>query len=106
MEKFGDDLNGAGVGGGHRRNGSRGSNRSFVSADAHSMRNTPTPAPGGSNMIPDLPAHDFTAGTAAYGNGNLAPVGGYADLRRGPSPQPGEGYYRGYGATQVGQNGY
>jgi hypothetical protein len=29
-----------------------------------------------------LPEHDFTAGTA------LAPVGGYADLARGPSPQP------------------
>lgn len=29
------------------------------------------------------PEHDFTAGPA-----NLAPVGGYADLARGPSPQP------------------
>jgi len=107
-EKFGNNLDGTGVG--HRRQGSRGSNRSFVSADAHSMRNTPTPAPG--NMIPDLPAHDFTAGTnGGYGNGGLAPVGGYADLRRGPSPTPsmtmGDGYYRGYGATQFGgNNGY
>lgn len=32
------------------------------------------------NPIPD---HDFTAGPA-----QLAPVGGYADLARGPSPQP------------------
>jgi hypothetical protein len=32
------------------------------------------------NPIPD---HDFTAGPA-----HLAPVGGYADLARGPSPQP------------------
>lgn len=30
-----------------------------------------------------LPDHDFTAGASA-----LAPVGGYADLTRGPSPQP------------------
>lgn len=30
-----------------------------------------------------LPEHDFTAGPAT-----LAPVGGYADLARGPSPQP------------------
>lgn len=30
-----------------------------------------------------LPDHDFTAGPAI-----LAPVGGYADLARGPSPQP------------------
>ncbi|KAG1758985.1 hypothetical protein EDD22DRAFT_995998 [Suillus occidentalis] len=30
-----------------------------------------------------IPDHDFTAGPA-----NLAPVGGYADLARGPSPQP------------------
>jgi len=32
------------------------------------------------NSIPD---HDFTAGVS-----HLAPVGGYADLARGPSPQP------------------
>ena len=81
--------------------------------------NASTPAPGAGanniNMIPDLPAHDFTAGAAmggygnGYGNGGLAPVGGYADLRRGPSPAPpmGENYYRGYGATQFGgSNGY
>ncbi|PIL31737.1 hypothetical protein GSI_06441 [Ganoderma sinense ZZ0214-1] len=30
-----------------------------------------------------LPEHDFTAGAST-----LAPVGGYADLHRGPSPQP------------------
>lgn len=30
-----------------------------------------------------LPDHDFTAGPAT-----LAPGGGYADLARGPSPQP------------------
>ena len=32
------------------------------------------------NLSP-IPDHDFTAGPAA-------PVGGYADLARGPSPQP------------------
>lgn len=30
-----------------------------------------------------VPDHDFTAGPTT-----LAPVGGYADLARGPSPQP------------------
>ncbi|EIN14049.1 hypothetical protein PUNSTDRAFT_140438 [Punctularia strigosozonata HHB-11173 SS5] len=34
----------------------------------------------GHNIVPE---HDFTAGPA-----HLAPVGGYADLARGPSPQP------------------
>jgi len=33
--------------------------------------------------LPPLPDHDFTAGPTS-----LAPVGGYADLARGPSPQP------------------
>jgi len=37
---------------------------------------------GGSALSP-IPDHDFTAGPA-----HLAPVGGYADLARGPSPQP------------------
>jgi len=47
-----------------------------------------------------IPDHDFTAGAAA-----LAPGGGYADLARGPSPQPqmqealhrGPSVNRGYG---------
>ena len=40
---------------------------------------------GGPDHIPShgLPDHDFTAGPAT-----LAPVGGYADLARGSSPQP------------------
>jgi hypothetical protein len=38
----------------------------------------------GAPTLGPLPDHDFTAGT----NSNLAPVGGYADLARGPSPQP------------------
>jgi len=33
--------------------------------------------------LPPIPDHDFTPGPA-----NLAPVGGYADLARGPSTQP------------------
>lgn len=100
-EKYGE-LDGTGAG--HRRNGSRGSNRSFVSADAqHNNSNIGNH----SNNIPDLPTHDFTAGAA--GGGGLAPVGAYADLRRGPSPTPSMGeqqYYRGYGATQYGRSAY
>ncbi|KAG1908262.1 uncharacterized protein F5891DRAFT_7230 [Suillus fuscotomentosus] len=37
----------------------------------------------GATTLSPIPDHDFTAGPA-----NLAPVGGYADLARGPSPQP------------------
>lgn len=33
--------------------------------------------------LPPIPDHDFTAGPT-----HLAPVGGYADLARGSSPQP------------------
>jgi len=36
-----------------------------------------------SNNLNPLPDHDFTPGAAT-----LAPVGGYADLARGPNPQP------------------
>ncbi|KAJ4002488.1 hypothetical protein F5050DRAFT_28280 [Lentinula boryana] len=37
----------------------------------------------GAADLPPLPSHDFTAGPS-----HLTPVGGYADLARGPSPQP------------------
>jgi len=37
----------------------------------------------GATTLSPIPDHDFTAGPV-----NLAPVGGYADLARGPSPQP------------------
>lgn len=37
----------------------------------------------GNPSLPPLPDHDFTAPSS-----NLAPVGGYADLARGPSPGP------------------
>jgi len=104
-EKDSGALDAAGAS--HRRNGSRGSNRSFVSADAHGSNSGHNHNNSNGNMIPDLPSHDFTAG-AAVGHGGLAPVGAYADLRRGPSPTPsmGEQYYRGYGATQYGRTGY
>lgn len=41
-------------------------------------------------LVSDLPAHDFTAGPS-----HLAPVGGYADLSRGPSPPMQEPLARG-----------
>ncbi|KAG5647582.1 hypothetical protein DXG03_008935 [Asterophora parasitica] len=56
---------------------------SFRSGSGH-----PTRGYGGSDHGHDgpssyaIPDHDFTAGAS------LAPVGGYADLARGPSPQP------------------
>ena len=53
------------------RAGSTRSHGSFTSGNNHD------------NPTVDLPPHDFTAGPA-----HLAPVGGYADLQRGPSPQP------------------
>jgi hypothetical protein len=53
------------------RNGSTRSHGSFTSGNNHD------------NLPVDLPPHDFTAGPS-----HLAPVGGYADLQRGPSPQP------------------
>ncbi|KAJ4485950.1 hypothetical protein J3R30DRAFT_3697370 [Lentinula aciculospora] len=45
------------------------------SENGHSMYSAADLAP--------LPSHDFTAGPS-----HLTPVGGYADLARGPSPQP------------------
>ncbi|KAJ3806186.1 hypothetical protein F5876DRAFT_50502 [Lentinula aff. lateritia] len=38
----------------------------------------------GAADLPPLPSHDFTVGPSHH----LTPVGGYADLARGPSPQP------------------
>lgn len=117
-----NEIEGTGVG--HRRRGSGGSNRSFVSADAHNGMNpaaSSIPAhhasSGSGGMIADLPAHDFTAGPAgneySYGSHQqqqgLAPIGGYADLRRGTSPSPVpslNGGYGGYGATGYGGGGY
>jgi hypothetical protein len=64
----------------------------------------------GANGLQPIPDHDFTAGAS------LAPVGGYADLARGPSPQPqmheqlarGPSFNRGYdtGVPLHHQTGY
>ncbi len=51
----------------------------------HSNRSIHPEVQAKTNFISDLPSHDFTAGPAGGGRG-LAPVGGYADLHRGPSP--------------------
>jgi hypothetical protein len=48
-----------------------------------------------------LPDHDFTAPSA-----NLAPVGGYADLARGPSPGPQMQEMPGHGPAGYGQDAY
>jgi len=70
---------------GHHRAGSSAS--SFHSGSGHdglgdgygsTIDHGRSPSP-----LPPIPDHDFTAGPT-----NLAPVGGYADLARGPSPQP------------------
>lgn len=71
----------------HRRAGSNAS--SFHSGSGHEglsggYGSTSDHGHGRSvSPLPPLPDHDFTAPVA-----NLAPVGGYADLARGPSPQP------------------
>lgn len=62
----------------HRRL-SAASHGSFQSGNGHDAF-----APGnGSAPLNPIPDHDFTAGAST-----LAPVGGYADLQRGPSPGP------------------
>jgi len=72
----------------HRRTPSNAS--SFHSGNEHgslSRSDSQNAAGAGTynaaRSLTPLPEHDFTAGTAA-----LAPVGGYADLARGPNPQP------------------
>lgn len=74
---------------GLRRNGSTASHGSFHSA-GHNDENFAGRGVGASGYgstgvsgLQPIPDHDFTAGPTA-----LAPVGGYADLARGPSPQP------------------
>ncbi len=67
----------------HRRMSSNAS--SFHSAGHDNMMGLSRSGSGagydaGRNLSP-IPDHDFTAGPAV-------PVGGYADLARGPSPQP------------------
>ncbi|KAH8982616.1 hypothetical protein EDB92DRAFT_1952215 [Lactarius akahatsu] len=72
----------------HRRAPSNAS--SFHSGNEHGgglSRNdsqiSAAPYNAAARSLTPLPEHDFTAGAAT-----LAPVGGYADLARGPSPQP------------------
>lgn len=49
----------------------------FAADSGHGHGNT------GASPLNPIPDHDFTAGPST-----LAPVGGYADLQRGPSPTP------------------
>lgn len=76
-----------GIPGSLRRVTSNASHGSFHSGSDHDGRAyngySGASDQGHSNGIVDLPPHDFTPGPA-----HLAPVGGYADLARGPSPQP------------------
>jgi hypothetical protein len=95
----------------HRRVGSNSS--SFLSAGHELGENMAgrgigagygaTSDPGHSATLAGLPDHDFTAGPAT-----LAPVGGYADLARGPSPQPQmhEALTRGPSMNRVHHQGY
>lgn len=62
----------------HRRAGSGASHGSFHSGDGHGYGSN-----HGHGALDPIGDHDFTAGPQT-----LAPVGGYADLQRGPSPQP------------------
>ncbi|KAH9082220.1 hypothetical protein EDB83DRAFT_2213943 [Lactarius deliciosus] len=72
----------------HRRAPSNAS--SFHSGNEHGgglsrsdSQNGAAPYNAAARSLTPLPEHDFTPGAAT-----LAPVGGYADLARGPSPQP------------------
>lgn len=69
--------------GGHRRHSGASS---FHSGNGHGNGYGASEHSHGSDVAPSayaIPDHDFTAGAST-----LAPVGGYADLARGPSPQP------------------
>ncbi|KAL4069742.1 hypothetical protein V8B97DRAFT_623167 [Scleroderma yunnanense] len=62
------------------------SNASSFQSNPHTISDDHSRAQIGSRnagSLPPLPDHDFTAGPA-----HLAPVGGYADLARGVSPEP------------------
>ncbi|KAG1846847.1 hypothetical protein F4604DRAFT_1816024 [Suillus subluteus] len=67
-----DNDDNGGIPGLNRRNSTASS---FHSGSGH--------AGIGATTLNPIPDHDFTPGPA-----HLAPVGGYADLARGPSPQP------------------
>jgi len=55
----------------------------------------------GASSVAPLPDHDFTAGSTNH----LAPVGGYADLARGSSPQPQMQEAYGHGPMGYGGHG-
>ncbi|KAF8519142.1 hypothetical protein BU17DRAFT_90349 [Hysterangium stoloniferum] len=59
------------------------SHGSFTSGNGHTHSSGGHGAGGGDGLIADLPPLDYPAGPA-----HLAPIGGYADLHRGASPQP------------------
>ena len=84
-------------------NSSAGLQRAASSASSfHSGMDHGDMADHGRAGLQPVPNHDFTAGAA-----HLAPVGGYADLARGPSPSPsmqealhrGPSFNRGYDAN-------
>ncbi|KAL5495013.1 hypothetical protein ACEPAI_475 [Sanghuangporus weigelae] len=83
---------------GLNRSVSNASHGSFHSGSDHGGLAGPRPYNPNGGLVPDVPAHDFTAGPAHLG-------GGYADLQRGPSPGPqmssvarGPSFNRGYEA--------
>ena len=91
-----------GIPGSLRRVASNASHGSFHSGSDHDGRSyggygATSDHGHANNYTADLPSHDFTAGPA-----HLAPVGGYADLARGPSPQPQMTEARGYGYDTYG----
>lgn len=73
----GENMAGYGVGGGYGSTSDYGHGGYGSSDLGHGV------APGVAPLQP-IPDHDFTAAPST----NLAPVGGYADLSRGPSPGP------------------
>ncbi|OBZ79349.1 hypothetical protein A0H81_01241 [Grifola frondosa] len=87
----------------HRR-ASVASHGSFHSGNGHSDGGYgATSNHGHGPALNPIPDHDFTAGAAT-----LAPVGGYADLTRGPSPGPQmqESLSRGPSMTRPGYENY
>lgn len=69
---------------GLHRSGTAVSHGSFHSGSGHTEDAFSSRGYGSdhNNSLQPIPDHDFTAGAT------LAPVGGYADLARGPSPGP------------------
>lgn len=76
-----DDHRDDGIIPAHRRAPSNASSFHSASAHGHNNGGRANNAGAPSNLQP-IPDHDFTAG--------VAPIGGYADLARGPSPPMGE----------------